>query len=392
MRTVLEHIGNCKTEALGGHKISCTACQSEIYSWNSCGDSHCPQCQNIKKELWVDKMANHLLPIKHFHVIFTLPHELNDFIFHNQTACYSLLFSVSWAAICEIVGLENRTGMVATLHTWGSNLAFHPHLHCIIPSGSYHGQNWQLSQYNNGQFYCKASDLRETFKRFFLVKLQELIETEDLFFDGQAMSENAESWVEINRMVRKIKKKKWSVRIENPVLGTEQIIEYLGRYVRRVAITNSRIEGVDHAKVTINYKKYAQQEKGKPAPIGKKIMEGEVFLQQFCQHILPFKFHRVRYYGIYGFAAKKIKEEIYTQLTNQPIPIYQPPSSRQIIKKMLGHDPDICSACGVMNQMESIPLVVNHSQLFVLTRRNNSVQIRAGPPQQSSQVHPNVGC
>ena len=144
VQTVLEHIANCKTPALGGHKISCSSCGHEVYSWNSCGDSHCPQCQNIKKELWIDKMAKHLLPIKHFHIIFTLPHELNDFIFYNQKAAYSLLFQASWAAIREIVGEENRTGMVATLHTWGSNLSFHPHLHCIIPSGSFDGQKWAL--------------------------------------------------------------------------------------------------------------------------------------------------------------------------------------------------------------------------------------------------------
>jgi hypothetical protein len=120
-------------------------------------------------------------------------------------------------------------------------------------------------------------------------------------------------------------------------------------------------------------------------------MAGEAFLQQFCQHILPFRFHRVRYYGIYGFAAKKLKGEIFTQLTNQPLPVYQPPGSRQIITKMLGHDPDICSACGVMHQMESTPLLVNHSKLFVLTRTKNSFQIRAGPQKQASQIYFNIG-
>jgi len=331
-------------------------------------------------------MANHLLPIKHFHIIFTLPHELNDLIFYNQTACYSMLFKSSWEAICAIIGLENRTGMVATLHTWGSNLSFHPHLHCIIPSGSYDGQNWQLSQYNNGRFYCKASDLRETFTRIFSVKLRELIETETLYYDGEPMSGHPENWIKVNRIIEKISKKKWSVRIENPVLGTEQIIEYLGRYVRRVAITNSRIEAVDQSGVTINYKKYAQQKKGKPAPIGAKVMKGEAFLQQFCQHILPFRFHRIRYYGIYGFAAKKIKTDIYTQLTNQPIGVYQPPSSKQIIEKMLGHHPDICSTCGVVNQMESIPLLVDSSKLFVLTRKYANPQIRAGPVTKRFQI------
>ena len=279
--------------------------------------------------------------------------------------------------------------MVATLHTWGSNLSFHPHLHCIIPSGAYNGQKWNLSQYNNGRFYCNASDLRETFKRIFSAKLKELIETEDLFWEGQRLSENPEALSEISKILQKINKKKWSVRIENPVLGTQKIIEYLGRYVRRVAITNSRIEAVDHTEVTINYKKYAQQKKGKPAPIGTKAMKGAAFLQQFCQHILPYRYHRIRYNGIYGFAAKKIKGKIYSQITNQSISPYQAPSSKKIIEKMLGHHPDICSNCGLVNQMVSSPLAVDDSKLFVLTRKHSRTQIRAGPTKQSIQIHLN---
>lgn len=150
-RTVLEHIANCRTPFLGGHQITCTDCGHTVYSWNSCGDSNCPQCQNIKKQLWIDKMTHHLLPLKHFHIIFTIPQELRDWFFYNQRHCYNLLFRVAYQTIQKIAGAGQRgllaqtslpvqTAMVATLHTWGSNLSYHPHVHCIVPAGSFQNQ------------------------------------------------------------------------------------------------------------------------------------------------------------------------------------------------------------------------------------------------------------
>ena len=122
VQKVLEHIGNCRTTALGGHLVKCTACGYEKAICNSCGDSNCPQCQNMKKELWIDKMVNHLLPVRHFHIIFTIPHELNNLIFYNQRMMYGLFFQSAWQTINQVTG-AGQTGMIATLHTWRSNLA-----------------------------------------------------------------------------------------------------------------------------------------------------------------------------------------------------------------------------------------------------------------------------
>ncbi|MCK5897396.1 MAG: transposase, partial [Cocleimonas sp.] len=375
--TILGHISNCKTAALGGHKTTCTACQNEVYSYNSCGDANCPNCQNVKKQLWIDKMSAHLLPVKHFHIIFTLPHQLNDLIFYNKKTLFGLLFRTAWQAIQEVIG-GGRTGMVATLHSWGSNLSVHPHLHCIVPAGSYKEYRWQSSNSHNPRFFCEAKLLRESFKKCYLKAFLRIIEEEDLRWRKYSIEEE-DIFPKIQQIVKTISRKKWTVRIENPVLGTEQIIEYLARYVRRVAITNSRIEQVTTDKVVINYKVYAKQKTGKPPPIEKMSFDGATFLQRLCQHFMPRSFHKVRYYGCYSFAAKKLKAAIYTQITGQTIALYQPPDRKAIITKMLGHDPDICTNCGVMGEFVTEGLVNKPEMLFRLTSSPMRPIIRAGP-------------
>ena len=322
-------------------------------------------------------MSLHLLPVKHFHIIFTLPHQLNDLIFYNQKRLYSLLFRAAWQTIQQVMQ-GGKTGMVATLHSWGSNLSYHPHLHCIVAAGSFKDEKWQPSCPLNPRFFCDASLLRETFKELFLKKLLQVIELEELRWWEDAI-ENDETFPRIRSMYRKIKRKKWTVRIENPVLGVRQIIEYLARYVRRVAITNSRIEAVSVEKVTINYKQYALQKPGKPPPVGKMEMEGTTFLQRFCQHFMPRRFHKVRYFGCYAFGAKRLKARIHQHLTGQPPAPYQPPKKKEIIKKMLGQDPDVCINCGMMNAFVTEKITTDTEQLFRLTPAHRIPFIRAGP-------------
>ena len=374
-KTILEHIANCKTEALGGHVTECKACNNKIFSYNSCGDANCPQCQNIKKELWIDKMSHHLLPVKHFHLIFTLPHELNDLIFYNKNRLYGLLFQVAAKTVQTILG--GKIGMVSTLHSWGSNLSFHPHLHVIVAAGSWKEKQWQPSNPTNPRCFCNARKLSATFKELFLKELLPIIENEALHW-GKNNTQEETIFPKIKQIFHTIKRKKWTVRIENPVLGINQIIEYLARYVRRVALTNSRIEDVTKKEVIINYKQYALQKKGKPPPIGKREFVGEKFIQQFSQHFMPRGFHKVRYYGFYAFSAKTLKTEIYQFLTGECPEIYQAPSKKDIIKKMLGEDMDYCTNCGVFDAFETTPIATNSSLLFFLTRIVHR-PIRAGP-------------
>ena len=374
-RTILEHIANCKTAALGGHKTVCKACNNTIYSYNSCGDANCPQCQNIKKELWIDKMSHHLLPVKHFHLIFTLPHELNDLIFYNKKRLYGLLFQVAAKTVQTILG--GKIGMVSTLHSWGSNLSFHPHLHVIVAAGSWQDGIWQPSNPSNPRCFCNARKLSATYKELFLKSLLSILENESLHWEKTNIQAPT-IFPKMQKMYHQIDRKKWTVRIENPVLGVQQIIEYLARYVRRVALTNARLEEVTKDKVVINYKQYALQKKGQPPPMGKREFEGEKFLQQFTQHFMPRGFHKVRYYGFYAFGAKQQKAVIYQHLTNQGQVPYEKPSKRELVKKMLGEDMDCCTNCGVYNALETSEIATNPSLLFFITKQGSPLS-RAGP-------------
>jgi len=220
-RSILEHIANCKTAALGGHQTVCKACNNTVYSYNSCGDANCPQCQNIKKELWIDKMSHHLLPVKHFHLIFTLPHELNDLIFYNKKRLYGLLFQVATKTVQTILG--GKIGMVSTLHSWGSNLGFHPHLHVIVAAGSWKDGIWQPSNRHNPRCFCNARKLSATFKELFLAALLPILENEGLSW-GKKTIQDETIFQKIQQIYHEIGRKKWTVRIENPVLKTRSLL------------------------------------------------------------------------------------------------------------------------------------------------------------------------
>ena len=183
----------------------------------------------------------------------------------------------------------------------------------------------------------------------------------------------------ISRIYGKVKSiKKWSVRIEVPISGTKQIVEYLGRYIKRVAITNSRILDINNTSVSFSYNIYAKQEKGKPAPKGEKVMEGEKFLQQFSQHILPKYFHRVRYYGIYAFANKLLKQRAYKSIVGHKAAEYKAPLKRQLLRKMLSIDPDLCPACSCYNTLIMYKTLDRPAKRFRLQARwvNPAVKLR----------------
>ena len=288
---------------------------------------------------------------------------------------YGLLFEVAVKTVQSILG--GKIGMVSTLHSWGSNLSYHPHLHVIVAAGSWQADTWQPSYPTNPRCFCNARKLSVTFKELFLKALLPILENESLHWEKTTIQDVA-IFPKMQQLYGQIAKKKWTVRIENPVLGVQQIIEYLARYVRRVALTNSRIEEVTKDKVVINYKQYALQQKGQPPPIGTREFEGEKFLQQFTQHFMPRGFHKVRYYGFYAFGSKQLKSKIHQYLTGKPPNAYQVPSKKAIIKKMLGEDMDCCTNCGVYHAFETTDLATNLGLLFSLTKSLRPPS-RAGP-------------
>jgi len=282
--------------------------------------------------------------------------------------------------------------MVATLHTWGSNLSYHPHVHCIVPAGAFENGVWENKQGNNTpNFFCNATQLRQLYKRLFIQHFLELIEYAQepkpaFTWAGEKIEEKEELFAKLQSDFKKACSKKWTVRIENPVLGTEQIIAYLARYVRRVAITNSRIVAVTDSQVSINYKQYHLQKKGKPAPIGVMDFDGVKFIQRFAQHIPPSGFHKVRYYGCYAFGKKALRNSIYTSLTQQPAPIYQKPSTQQLVITLLGHDPDVCTNCGSVGCFVTSPIAKDATKGYHLTRSYTVPPSRAGPSTTAAKI------
>ena len=286
---VLGKIATCRTAALGGHQEECDSCGAERYSYNSCGDRHCPKCQAAKQAFWIDDLVKSTLPIKHYHIVFTVPHYLNAVCLHNQRMYYKLLFSSVWNVLRSFgyshFGVE--TGAVAVLHTWGQNLSLHPHVHCIVPAAGYTlDGNWKNIG-NSGQYLYPVHQLSDAFKGKFLDSLKRALRKQNelsLF----------------NHKVQKAYNTSWVVNCEPSLASADHVVKYLGQYTHRVAITNQRILNIADGKVTFIAKDY--REKGAKKRI---TLEGVEFLRRFTMHILPTRFVKIRRYGIYNHTVKR---------------------------------------------------------------------------------------
>lgn len=291
---VLRAIAACHTAALGGHQYQCAHCGREHFVPHSCGNRHCPTCQRLNGAQWMEEQTNHLLPIPYFHVVFTLPHELNPLIQHNQAHLYGLLFSSATSTLLEFGrnNLQATLGVTAVLHTWGQNLGDHYHLHCLVTGGgvSLDGARW-VSLHSNWLFPVRA--LSVVFRAKFRDGLQQLFDRHQLQFP-KALPNLGEptAWA---RWLRLAARRKWVVYAKRPFAGPQAVLAYLCRYTHRVAITNSRLESLDRTAgtVTFRYKDYAHD-----AQLRSMTLPLEEFLRRFCLHILPPRFVKIRHYGL----------------------------------------------------------------------------------------------
>jgi hypothetical protein len=291
---VLHALAACHTAALGGHQYQCTHCGEEHFVPHSCGNRHCPSCQRLKGAQWLEQQAQHLLPIPYFHVVFTLPHELNPLIQHNQGRLYSLLFSSATATLLEFGrnNLHATLGITAVLHTWGQNLGDHYHLHCVVSGGgvSLDGQTWVALR---PQWLFPVRALSVVFRAKFRDGLQALFDQHQLQFPRVPpdLSEPT-AWA---RWRRRWARRKWVVYAKRPFAGPQAVLAYLCRYTHRVALTNSRLEALDlqDGTVAFRYKDYARG-----SQIRSMTLRLEEFLRRFCLHILPPRFVKIRHYGL----------------------------------------------------------------------------------------------
>lgn len=285
---VYNAILNCKTQGLGIHVITCDECGEQHIALNSCRNRHCPNCQSYAREKWVEKESSYILDCSYFHIVTTIPSELNDIVLYNQKECYDILFKATSEAIIKLSEdkkwLGAKVGITSVLHTWGQTLEFHPHIHSIVTGGGLQNNKWIQSK---KEYLFKVQVLSSLFRGKFLAMLKET----DLIFPKD--KENLKDKYNFNKFLEPLYQKVWITYIEPPKGNAENVIEYIGRYSFRVAISNERIKDISNGKVTFEYKDYKDNSKIKLMTI-----TAEEFIRRFLLHVLPNRFTKIRHYGI----------------------------------------------------------------------------------------------
>jgi len=345
---VLGKIASCRTAVLGGHEEVCDSCGTLRYSYNSCGDRHCPKCQAVKQAFWIDDLIKNTLPVKHFHIVFTVPHELNTVCLHNQRMYYDLLFAAVWQTL-QSFGYSNygvESGAVCVLHTWGQNLSLHPHIHCIVPAAGYTLDGQWKNIGHSGQYLYPVHQLSNAFIGRFLDSLKRALRKQN----EQAL---------FNSAVQQAYKTRWVVHCEPSLASADHVVKYLGQYTHRVAITNQRILNIEGGNVTFIAKDYRDSAAKKPVTL-----DGIEFLRRFTMHILPRRFVKIRRFGIYNHTSKKnlalkfvpeVKPGIEDVIKRQ-----QPPETNlQRIERLTGINLCTCPVCkkGKMVLVKVLPRI-----------------------------------
>lgn len=295
-RRVMNAIEVCRTAALGGHLERCTDCEHERNCFNSCRDRHCPKCQSLARAQWIEDRQAELLPVGYFHIVFTVPQEIAAIAFQNKELVLGILFRVTAETLKTIAAdpkhLGAEIGFFAVLHSWGQNLQFHPHLHCVVPGGglSPDGQRWISCR---PDFFLPVRVLSKLFRRLFLEALQRAFDCGRLRFCHRLRP--LADRVPFARYLAKSKRHRWVVYAKRPFAGPQQVLDYVGRYTHRVAISNNRLLDIKEDRVRFKWKDYRHGDQ-----IKTMALEADEFIRRFLMHVLPSGFHRIRYYGFLG--------------------------------------------------------------------------------------------
>jgi hypothetical protein len=300
---VMRAIEICRTAALGGHLEKCSHCTHKRNAYNSCRNRHCPKCQSVARAKWVESRKLELLPVEYFHVVFTLPEPIAQLALQNKALVYNILFRASAATLLTIAGdrkhLGAGIGFFSVLHTWSQNLLHHPHVHCVVPGGglSPDRQRWMACRPG---FFLSVRVLSRLFRRLFLEQLQKAFDQRQLQFFGDLKPlQHAPAFV---RYLAPWKDAEWVVYAKPPFGGPQQVLEYLGRYTHRVAISNQRLLALESGQVSFQWKDYRHKHKQ-----NSKVMtlEVEEFIRRFLIHTLPAGLQRIRYGGMLANCNRK---------------------------------------------------------------------------------------
>jgi len=300
---VMSAIETCRTAALGGHVEGCTACGHRRIAYNSCRNRHCPKCQGAAARDWLAAREADLLPVGYFHVVFTVPAEIAGLALHNKAELYELLFHTAAQTMLTIAAdprhLGARIGITAVLHTWGSALTHHPHIHMVVPGGgiSLDGQRWVASR---PAFLLPVRVLGKLFRRLFLTRLLALFDAGRLQFFGEQAGLNERRG--FLRRIAPLRKQRWVVYAKPPFSGPAAVLAYLSRYTHRVAISNRRLITMDEDGITFRYKDYRRDGAERQRVM---TLAPDEFIRRFLIHVLPKGFHRIRHYGLLASATHK---------------------------------------------------------------------------------------
>jgi Putative transposase/Transposase zinc-binding domain len=330
---VLGAIKICRTVELGGHIDRCGDCGYERISYNSCRNRHCPKCQNTNRERWLLARKEDVLPCTYFHVVFTIPQELNTYCLKYPVVLYNILFQASKETLFTFGNdpkhLGAQLGVISLLHTWGQNLALHPHVHMIIPGGGFTQNNHWKTCSSNGDFLFPIKAMSKVYRGKFMEKF--------LFF----LQEN-QLQIPLS-LRRKLYDKNWVIYAKQPFKNAEGVVEYLGRYSHKIAISNHRITDIKNGQITFRYKDY------KHGSVNKLMtLEAKEFLRRLCMHILPPKFMKIRHYG---FLASRVKQKLKIEQMKQGVIPHKEKQSnlnyKEITKNQLGFNIDQCPCCKI---------------------------------------------
>ena len=349
---VMSAIERCRTMALGGHKLRCLRCSHIEIAYNSCRNRHCPKCQATASHRWLEARQADLLPVEYFHVVFTVPSQVSELAYQNKSVIYGILFKAVTQTLSIIAGdkkhLGAKIGATLVLHTWGSAMMHHPHIHCIIPGGGLTSDSKQWVKCKAG-YFLPVEVLSLLFKRLFLDMLyQAYLKKKLKFYNAMKKIESENQFF---YWIKPLKKKDWVVYAKKPFAGPEAVLAYLARYTHRVAIANSRLISLKQGKVTFKYKEYRKKEGKQEEEMTLKAAE---FMRRFLIHVLPSGFHRIRHIGLFANARRRknlesirtllrpqVKSKVPAQIIEiklEPIKIKQAVTS----KKITYH----CKKCG----------------------------------------------
>jgi predicted RNA-binding Zn-ribbon protein involved in translation (DUF1610 family) len=299
--SVANALMSCHTAIMGGHKYRCDSCSHDLITYNSCRNRHCPSCQAAARAQWVEKRTSELLPVSYFHVVFTIPSELNPFILRNKEVSYNILFKAASETLLQLAKdprlLGAQTGFISVLHTWGQALFDHPHLHCIVPGGGLNGDEWVAGA--DKEFLFPVKVVANLFRGKFMDYFKSAIRSKELQFHGELRCFE-EDPAFLQQLIDCCYSADWVVYAKPPFGGPAAVVKYLGRYTHRIAIANSRILALSDTHVTFKWKDYADNNRVK-----EMVLTVSEFIRRFLLHVLPKRFVRIRYFGFLGMRIRK---------------------------------------------------------------------------------------